>query len=250
MLHPYPDPPPGGEPPAPPADPVAVVATPPAVVVPPAVPAPIIPPTQVPAAPVVPAPVVTQPVPAPIVPEPPAPTPEPAPEPGATLSDADREQIEKQANYLARKPEKMDYFLKTLEDATGSSVINSIGSDVTEIKLELAREKAMRTLGLDETDMQFVQGTSPEAILKSAAAFKVHKASFVASVPAADPAVVVATPNGAPAPVVPAPVVAPAPALPQYNTANTPVTEEQAKADLADSLAADGPGILNRLGVL
>jgi hypothetical protein len=238
IVHPYPDPPAGGDPPAPAGDPVvtpdpspASVATPPAVVTPVA-PAP----QPAPAAPIQqPAPVATpvvQPVAQP-APEPPA----PEPQPGDTLSDEKKEKLDKQAHYLSRNTDEMEYVLKQLEDMTGSSVINRLDGDVSEIKLELAREKAMRTLGLNETDMQFVQGSSPEAILQSATDLKAYRESIAGdgTPPAAvgDPtAVAQPVPNGQPA-ATPAASATPAvparpPALPKYGTDAAPQTVEQA----------------------
>lgn len=239
MLHPFPDPPPGGDTPAAPvADPTS---GPVITVQPPIIPTPITVPVPIPE------PVVAQPAPATPTPAPTTPATEPPkvvqdppkPDPVTTLSAEDREKIEKQAHYMLRNEHELDYFVSVIEKNSGDDRINKNTSRISGLESELAKSRAIIKYGLTEHDMQFVSGNEPETIMKNAEAFKAYKDSLVAAAP---------VPNGQPT-IEPAPVATPPPALPVYTEGAMPATVAQAEAELIESFNAERTAIEQRLGI-
>lgn len=140
----------------------------------------------------------------------------------APVKEIDQSAVKKNAAYFARNPEEFDAVLAELETAGHVK----IKQDVANLQRELTVRDAISDHGLTRADAVFIQGTTPEEINASAAAFKarVGDTKTEASPEEAEAAAALAKAKEAAAKL---------PALPQAQGALS--THDQAEADLIEA---------------
>jgi hypothetical protein len=100
--------------------------------------------------------------------------------------EAKKEDLHKSAGYFARHPEELEKLLTDVEKigtkkkapvakASNATEENQTAQELRELKLELAKEKAINKYGLDEEELRFLKANDPEELLELASEFSEYK---------------------------------------------------------------------------